>query len=73
MPRVHFYTRHRYVHYVLYARQWGNAGQGRESGSTGRTIDRVEDLAIGRTGAALLDLGIVNLEELVEPCKKFRA
>jgi hypothetical protein len=29
-------------------------------------------LAIGRPGAALLDLGIVDLEELVEPCKKFR-
>ena len=38
----------------------------------GRTIDGVEDLAIGRSGAALLNLGIVDLEELVEPCKKFR-
>ena len=38
----------------------------------GHTIDRIEDLAIGRAGSALLHLGIVYLEELVEPCKKFR-
>jgi len=37
----------------------------------GRTIDRIEDLAIGGAGSALLDLGIVNLEELIEPCKEF--
>jgi hypothetical protein len=35
-----------------------------------RTIDRIEDLAIGRAGSALLDLGIVDLEELIEPRKE---
>jgi hypothetical protein len=38
----------------------------------GRTIDGVEDLAIGRSGAALLNFGIVDLEELVQPCEKVR-
>lgn len=37
----------------------------------GHTIYWVEDLAICRAGSALLDLGIVDLEELIEPCKKF--
>jgi len=37
----------------------------------GRTIDRIEDLTIDRTGSALLNLGIVDLEELIEPRKKF--
>jgi hypothetical protein len=37
----------------------------------GHTMDRIEDLAIGRAGSALLHLGIVYLEEVVEPCKKF--
>ena len=38
-----------------------------------RTIDRIKDLTIGRAGSALLDLGIVDLEELIDPRKKFRA
>jgi len=37
----------------------------------GHTIDGIEDMAVGGTGSALFDLGVVDLEELVEPCKKF--
>ena len=29
-------------------------------------------MAVDRAGPALLDPGIVDLEQLIEPCKKFR-
>ncbi len=32
-----------------------------------RTVDRVDDLAVCATCPALLDLGVVELEELVQP------
>ena len=38
-----------------------------------RTIDRVNNLTIRAARATLLYLGIVDLEELVEPCKQVRS
>lgn len=35
-----------------------------------RTVDCVKNLAIGTTAAALLDLGIVYLQKIVEPGQK---
>ena len=36
-----------------------------------RTVDRVHDLAVGTSGPALLDLGVVDLQELVQPREQF--
>ena len=38
-----------------------------------RTKDRVHDLAVGTSRPALLDFGVVELEEVVEPGKQLRA
>lgn len=35
--------------------------------STLLTVDRVEDLTVRATSSTLLDFGIVDLEELIEP------
>ena len=36
----------------------------------GRTVDGVDDLAVGGAGAALLDFCVVELEELVDPSEQ---
>ena len=69
---VHFDARHWYVHCEHTNTLATDPGTEVERAvARGHTIDRIENLAIGRAGSALLDLGVVNLEELVEPCKKF--
>jgi hypothetical protein len=72
VPRVHFNARHWHIHCKPTYTSVADPGQRCESRLDGHTIDRIEDLTIGRAGSALLHLGIVYLEELVEPCKKFR-
>jgi hypothetical protein len=67
---VHFDARHRYIHYVPTCTLAGV--DCKTSGLKGHTINGVEDLTIGRPGAALLDLCIVDLKEFVEPCEKVR-
>ncbi len=37
-----------------------------------RTIYRVDDLAISTSRPALFDLGIIELQQVVEPFEKFR-
>lgn len=37
------------------------------------TVDGVKNLAVGAARAALLDLCVVDLEELVEPCEQIRS
>jgi hypothetical protein len=61
--RVHLDARHRHVACPASAPEdrggWGE-----------RTVDGVEDLAVGRAGAALLDLCVVELEQVVEPAEE---
>ena len=38
-----------------------------------RTVDGVDDLAVGGAGAALLDLCVVELQEVVDPSQQICA
>ena len=37
----------------------------------GLTVDRVYDLTVRATGPALLNFGVIDLEEVVEPGQEF--
>ena len=71
---IHFDARHWHIHCepkdTSKERSRDERGQ-KPIETDGRTIDGVEDLAVDRTGPALLDPGIVDLEQLIDPCKKF--
>lgn len=71
---IHFDARHWHIHCepkeTSVERSWEKCWE-KPIETDGRTIDGVEDLAVGHIGPALLDPGIVDLEQLIEPCKKF--
>jgi hypothetical protein len=71
---IHFDARHWHIH--CEPKDTSAAGSRDERWerpieTDGRTIDGVEDLAVDRASPALLDPGIVDLEQLIEPCKEF--